>query len=36
MAVDPAPARDGLGWHPRTDLPTGLKITVEWVRNHAT
>ncbi|GAA1001452.1 UDP-glucose 4-epimerase [Acrocarpospora macrocephala] len=36
MAVDPGPARDGLGWQPRTDLPTGLKITVEWARNHAT
>ncbi|MFC7387485.1 NAD-dependent epimerase/dehydratase family protein [Sphaerisporangium rhizosphaerae] len=32
MAVDPAPAIDGLGWHPRTDLPTGLKATVEWAR----
>jgi UDP-glucose 4-epimerase len=32
MAVDPAPAREGLGWHPRTDLPTGLKATVEWAR----
>ncbi|WP_214110804.1 NAD-dependent epimerase/dehydratase family protein [Acrocarpospora catenulata] len=29
MAVDPAPALAGLGWRPRTDLPTGLKITVE-------
>ncbi|MFC4536111.1 NAD-dependent epimerase/dehydratase family protein [Sphaerisporangium dianthi] len=33
MAVDPAPAIDGLGWHPRTDLLTGLKTTVEWARS---
>ncbi|GII81595.1 putative UDP-glucose 4-epimerase GalE1 [Sphaerisporangium rufum] len=32
MAVDPAPALDGLGWRPRTDLATGLKLTVEWAR----
>ncbi|MFC4588130.1 NAD-dependent epimerase/dehydratase family protein [Sphaerisporangium corydalis] len=32
MAVDPVPALDGLGWHPRTDLLTGLKATVEWAR----
>ncbi|GAA3712518.1 GDP-mannose 4,6-dehydratase [Nonomuraea antimicrobica] len=30
MAVDPVPAHDGLRWQPRTDLPTGLKKTVEW------
>jgi UDP-glucose 4-epimerase len=30
MAVDPVPAHDGLGWQPRTDLPTGVKRTVEW------
>ncbi|MFC5832939.1 NAD-dependent epimerase/dehydratase family protein [Nonomuraea insulae] len=30
MAVDPVPAHDGLGWQPRTDLPTGVKKTVEW------
>ncbi|MEO3870308.1 NAD-dependent epimerase/dehydratase family protein [Nonomuraea sp. B12E4] len=33
MAVDPVPAHDGLGWEPRTDLPTGLKKTVEWTRS---
>jgi UDP-glucose 4-epimerase len=33
MAVDPAPALDALGWHPRTDLATGLKATVEWARS---
>ncbi|MEU9891706.1 NAD-dependent epimerase/dehydratase family protein [Sphaerisporangium sp. NPDC051011] len=33
MAVDPAPAREGLGWRPRTDLLTGLKATVEWARS---
>lgn len=32
MAVDPAPALEGLGWRPRHDLPTGLKATVEWAR----
>ncbi|MEU8267650.1 NAD-dependent epimerase/dehydratase family protein [Sphaerisporangium sp. NPDC049002] len=33
MAVDPAPALEGLGWRPRTDLLTGLKATVEWARS---
>ncbi|MEV4577861.1 NAD-dependent epimerase/dehydratase family protein [Nonomuraea jabiensis] len=33
MAVDPVPAHEGLGWQPRTDLPTGVKKTVEWARN---
>ncbi|MGW0809616.1 NAD-dependent epimerase/dehydratase family protein [Nonomuraea sp. NPDC002799] len=32
MSVDPVPAHDGLGWEPRTDLPTGVKKTVEWAR----
>nr|WP_068929158.1 NAD-dependent epimerase/dehydratase family protein [Planobispora rosea] len=32
MAVDPAPALEALGWRPRTDLTTGLKMTVEWAR----
>jgi len=32
MAVDPGPAFDGLGWRPRYDLPTGIKITVDWAR----
>ncbi|SNT63577.1 UDP-glucose 4-epimerase [Streptosporangium subroseum] len=32
MAVDPAPALEGLGWRPQTDLATGLKATVEWAR----
>jgi UDP-glucose 4-epimerase len=35
MAVDPAPAAEGLGWRPRTDLATGLKATVEWARTAA-
>ncbi|GGL17191.1 UDP-glucose 4-epimerase [Sphaerisporangium melleum] len=33
MAVDPAPALEGLGWRPRTDLATGLKATAEWARS---
>ncbi|MEU4328311.1 NAD-dependent epimerase/dehydratase family protein [Nonomuraea dietziae] len=33
MAVDPAPAWEGLGWRPQTELSTGLKATVEWVRS---
>ncbi|WP_283138371.1 NAD-dependent epimerase/dehydratase family protein [Rhizohabitans arisaemae] len=33
MAVDPAPALDGLGWEPRTGLVDGLKATVEWARS---
>lgn len=33
MAADPAPAAEGLGWRPRTDLPDGLKATVEWARS---
>ncbi|MFC0862663.1 NAD-dependent epimerase/dehydratase family protein [Sphaerimonospora cavernae] len=32
MAVDPAPALDGLGWIARHDLPTGLKATIAWAR----
>ncbi|WP_326825476.1 GDP-mannose 4,6-dehydratase [Streptosporangium sp. NBC_01639] len=32
MAVDPAPALEGLGWRPQTDLATGLKATVDWAR----
>ncbi|MFI7053003.1 NAD-dependent epimerase/dehydratase family protein [Streptosporangium canum] len=32
MAVDPAPAIEGLGWRPQTDLATGLKATVDWAR----
>ncbi|GAA5041004.1 UDP-glucose 4-epimerase [Thermocatellispora tengchongensis] len=36
MAVDPAPAAEALGWRPRTDLPTGLKATVEWARTRHT
>ncbi|MEV8635950.1 NAD-dependent epimerase/dehydratase family protein [Streptosporangium sp. NPDC051023] len=32
MAVDPAPAFEGLGWRPRTDLAAGLKITADWAR----
>ncbi|MFF5212474.1 NAD-dependent epimerase/dehydratase family protein [Streptosporangium sp. NPDC000396] len=32
MAVDPAPAFEGLGWRPQTDLATGLKATVDWAR----
>jgi UDP-glucose 4-epimerase len=33
MAVDPGPARDELGWAPRTDLRTGLAATVSWARS---
>lgn len=32
MAVDPGPARDELGWTPRTDLRAGLAATVSWAR----
>ncbi|MBB2915535.1 UDP-glucose 4-epimerase [Streptosporangium becharense] len=32
MAVDPAPAFEGLGWRPQTDLAAGLKTTVDWAR----
>ncbi|MFJ2031424.1 NAD-dependent epimerase/dehydratase family protein [Streptosporangium sp. NPDC087985] len=32
MAVDPAPAFEGLGWRPQTDLVTGLKTTIDWAR----
>jgi UDP-glucose 4-epimerase len=35
MAVDPAPAAAGLGWRPRTDLRTGLKITADWARSRS-
>ncbi|GII34565.1 NAD-dependent epimerase/dehydratase family protein [Planotetraspora mira] len=30
MAVDPAPAFEGLGWRPAHDLAAGLKATVAW------
>jgi UDP-glucose 4-epimerase len=30
MAVDPAPAFEGLGWRPTYDLAAGLKATVAW------
>jgi UDP-glucose 4-epimerase len=33
MAIDPAPARAGLGWEPRTSLPDGLAATVAWARS---
>ncbi|MFG1710622.1 NAD-dependent epimerase/dehydratase family protein [Nonomuraea sp. M3C6] len=33
MAVDPVPAHEGLGWQPRTDLPSGVKKAVEWARS---
>jgi UDP-glucose 4-epimerase len=33
MALDPGPARDGLGWEPTTGLPEGLAATVTWARN---
>jgi len=33
MAVDPVPAFEGLRWQPRTDLGTGVKLTVEWARS---
>ena len=33
MAVDPVPANEGLGWEPRVDLSTGVKLTAEWARS---
>lgn len=33
MAVDPGPARDGLGWEPLTTLRDGLVATVAWARS---
>jgi UDP-glucose 4-epimerase len=32
MAVDPLPARDGLGWDADTSLRDGIKATVDWLR----
>jgi UDP-glucose 4-epimerase len=34
MALDPAPAHDGLRWAPRTSLRDGLKATLEWARQN--
>jgi UDP-glucose 4-epimerase len=33
MAIDPGPARAGLGWTPPTDLRTGLAATIAWARS---
>ncbi len=33
MAIDPGPARAGLGWEPRTSLRDGLAATVAWARS---
>lgn len=33
MAVDPAPALEGIGWRPQTELAVGLKSTVDWARS---
>ncbi|MQA83966.1 MAG: NAD-dependent epimerase/dehydratase family protein [Streptosporangiales bacterium] len=30
MVIDPAPARTGLGWSPRTPLREGIAATVAW------
>jgi UDP-glucose 4-epimerase len=33
MALDPGPAREGLGWEPVTVLREGLAATVAWARD---
>jgi UDP-glucose 4-epimerase len=33
MALDPEPAREGLGWEPATGLREGLAATVAWARD---
>jgi UDP-glucose 4-epimerase len=33
MSVDPGPARETLGWEPRTSLREGLAATVAWARS---
>jgi len=32
--ADPSLARTHLGWEPRVDLESGLRITIEWTRAH--
>lgn len=34
MALDPAPALEGLGWRPHTSLREGLTATLDWARRH--
>ena len=33
-AIDPAKAMRELGWKPTTMFEDGIKLTIEWYKNH--
>ena len=33
-AIDPAKAMGELGWKPTTMFKDGIKLTIEWYKNH--
>ena len=33
-AIDPTKANNELGWNPTTMFADGIKLTIEWYRNH--
>lgn len=35
LVADARRAQTRLGWRPRTDLATGLRATIDWIRAHA-
>ena len=33
-AIDPTKIRNELGWYPKTDFDTGIKLTMDWYKNN--